>query len=138
MTETSGHTCEVFPTADAALSSAVVYECHAEQKLECPYGSNDRRLQKVWCKRDANNESCCVGFSLSEKIEHLRVQEKDTAFTVTVKNLPQGDGVYWCGLRDLRGPNTIFKLAEKKLYSESVLLRINTFGLSKKKSPCQE
>lgn len=102
--------------------SAVVYEAHGEQKLECPYTPENRNLNRVWCKREANNASCCTGFSFMSgsregKDTHMSVQDNGSAFTVTMTSLPQGDGVYWCGLSDT--PNTIIKLAEKRFYSES-------------------
>ncbi|MCJ8747092.1 hypothetical protein PDJAM_G00149480 [Pangasius djambal] len=100
--------------------NAFVYECHAEHKLECPYGSKNKGLQRIWCKRDEANQNCCSGISFNpeqKEADSLSVQDDGQAFTVSVKSLPQGDGVYWCGLKN--GSGTIIKLAEAELHSES-------------------
>ncbi|KAB5528712.1 hypothetical protein PHYPO_G00143350 [Pangasianodon hypophthalmus] len=101
---------------------AVVYECHAEQKLRCSYNSKNKGLQRIWCKKDENNQNCCSGFSFNSGENELgsgslSVQEDDQGFNVSVNSLPQGAGVYWCGLKN--GSGTIIKLAEIELHSES-------------------
>lgn len=99
-----------------------MYACHAEQKLKCPYDSKNKHLQRVWCKRDANDQDCCTGYFFApgdRELDGGRLSVKDDGqvFTVTVKSLSQGDGVYWCGLRN--GSDTIITLAEFEVYSES-------------------
>ncbi|TSU24205.1 hypothetical protein Baya_12861 [Bagarius yarrelli] len=105
--------------------SAVVSECYAEQVLKCPYDSKNINLQRVWCKRDTNNPSCCMGFSFPAGVSELdsgrlRVTEDIDAFTVSVRSLSQGDGVYLCGLKN--GSGTVIKLAETEIHNSMNLI----------------
>ncbi|KAF4074216.1 hypothetical protein AMELA_G00236960 [Ameiurus melas] len=111
-------------TSTLLLVSAVVYECRAEQMLKCPYDDSrfplQKHLQRVWCKRETDNQNCCTGFTfMSGEKEldggRLSVQDDGKAFTVSVKSLSQGDGVYWCGLKN--GTNIIIKLAEGEIHN---------------------
>ncbi|KAF5888313.1 iron-sulfur cluster co-chaperone protein HscB, mitochondrial, partial [Clarias magur] len=107
-------------TSTLIFISAVVYECHAEQTLDCKYDSVDRGNERVWCKRDANNHSCCTGFSFTENDKQLdnnqlSVKDNGSVFTVSVKSLSLGDGVYWCGIK--RSANVIIKLNEAAMYN---------------------
>ncbi|KAI5088138.1 hypothetical protein C0J45_21681 [Silurus meridionalis] len=98
--------------------SAVAYECDAESTLNCPYDSKHKSLQRILCKRHTNNHSCCSGVTFmpeERKPEGLSVEDDGKAFTVSINHLSQGDGVYWCGLRN--GTNVIIKLAEKTINS---------------------
>ncbi|XP_047674240.1 transmembrane domain-containing protein TMIGD3 [Tachysurus fulvidraco] len=104
-------------TSTLIFISAVMFQCHAEQTLVCPYNSNNKNLQRVWCKRDTTDTKCCTGLSFmpgNMELEngHLDVTDNGTAFTVSVTSLPQGDGVYWCGLKN---GSYIIRLAEKEL-----------------------
>ncbi|KAG9339287.1 hypothetical protein JZ751_023987 [Albula glossodonta] len=87
------------------------------QRLTCSHDSIYRGVQKVWCKQDS--DLCCTGFAFGDAMralgsEGLQVEHDAGSFTVTVLQLPQGEGVYWCGL--LQRNNTIIKLAEKYFY----------------------
>ncbi|KAK3538873.1 hypothetical protein QTP86_018768, partial [Hemibagrus guttatus] len=82
-------------TSTVIFISAVVYQCHAEQKLECPYGSNRKDQERVWCKMDTDNPNCCTGFSFQSGNNELdggrlSVTENNSAFVVSVKSLSQG------------------------------------------------
>ncbi|KAL7836893.1 hypothetical protein AOLI_G00281770 [Acnodon oligacanthus] len=97
-----------------------VSECHFQQKLKCPYTPEQKGQQRVWCKRDDNNQECCSGFAFQAGDRQLlngrlTVQDDGQAFVVSVNSLSQGDGVYWCGLKN--SSNVIVKLAESQLYS---------------------
>ncbi|KAK3514363.1 hypothetical protein QTP70_015892 [Hemibagrus guttatus] len=128
-------------TSTVIFISAVVYQCHAEQKLECPYGSNRKDQERVWCKMDTDNPNCCTGFSFQSGNNELdggrlSVTENNSAFVVSVKSLSQGDGVYWCGLTssgDRNGIKNIIKLAEKEIHYSIhfawAILRYVLFGL---------
>ncbi|XP_051967503.1 uncharacterized protein si:ch211-102c2.4 [Xyrauchen texanus] len=89
--------------------------CQYQQKLYCPYTPTNKHQARVWCKRDTQNESCCTGFSFMPNVSileqnNVNVYDDGNAFTVLVRTLTQGDGVYWCGLK--AEDNTIIKLAE--------------------------
>ncbi|KAK2845383.1 hypothetical protein Q7C36_010237 [Tachysurus vachellii] len=106
-------------TSTLIFISAVVFQCHAEQKLECPYKPNHKDLQRVWCKMDTTDTKCCTGLSFmsgNTELENgrLSVTDNGNAFIVSVKSLSQGDGVYWCGLKN---GSYIIKLAEKELHN---------------------
>ncbi|KAL7839952.1 hypothetical protein SRHO_G00266100 [Serrasalmus rhombeus] len=97
-----------------------VNECHFLQKLKCPYTPEQKGQQRVWCKRDSDNHECCSGIAFqageTQVMEgKLTVQDDGQSFVVSVNSLPQGDGVYWCGLKN--SSNVIVKLAESQLYS---------------------
>lgn len=69
----------------------------------------------MWCKRDAQDENCCTGFSFQPGVNvmeqgNIAVEDDGTSFTVSVKTLTQGDGVYWCGF--MTEDKIIIKLAE--------------------------
>ncbi|XP_017306692.1 uncharacterized protein si:ch211-102c2.4 [Ictalurus punctatus] len=110
-------------TSTLLLVSAVVYVCHAEQMLKCPYDSKfspQKYPERVWCKKEANNQSCCRGFTFTSGEKELdggrlSVQDDGKAFTVSVRSLSQGDGVYWCGLKN--GSGIIVKLAEGEIHN---------------------
>ncbi|XP_043095004.1 uncharacterized protein si:ch211-102c2.4 [Puntigrus tetrazona] len=85
------------------------------QQLICPYGNKNTTLNRVWCKRDTHDENCCTGFSFQKGINVLEegnivVTDNGKSFTISVKRLTQGDGVYWCGF--MTANNIIVKLAE--------------------------
>ncbi|XP_073696877.1 uncharacterized protein [Garra rufa] len=85
------------------------------QELVCPYENKTVHRPRVWCKRDAQDENCCTGFSFRQgvnKLEEGNIEVKDDgkSFTVSVKTLTQGDGVYWCGF--MTEDKIIVKLAE--------------------------
>ncbi|KAK7164451.1 hypothetical protein R3I94_002988 [Phoxinus phoxinus] len=88
------------------------------QTLVCPYENrNISQSRRVWCKRDVQDENCCTGFSfqLGAGVLHLedgniQVQDDGKAFTISIKTLAQGDGVYWCGF--MTADKIIVKLAE--------------------------
>ncbi|XP_036454749.1 uncharacterized protein si:ch211-102c2.4 isoform X2 [Colossoma macropomum] len=97
-----------------------VSECHFQQKLKCPYTAEQKRQPRIWCKRDDANHECCSGFAFQAGDSQLlggslTVQDDGQAFVVSVNSLSQGDGVYWCGLKN--SSNVIVKLAESQLYS---------------------
>lgn len=91
--------------------------CKSEkgETLVCRYDPEFASLERVWCKKDS--EECCTGFAFGKKIQSLDngsveiTNDTPAAFTVTVQNLTQGSGVYWCGL--MFQNQTIIKLAEK-------------------------
>ncbi|XP_064155697.1 uncharacterized protein si:ch211-102c2.4 isoform X1 [Anguilla rostrata] len=88
-------------------------QSHYPKMLTCPLKANQRSMPRVWCKQ--SNDLCCSGFAFPEgttTLENgdLRVQQDMEAFTVTVTQLAQGEGVYWCGLLY---NNTIIKVAEQ-------------------------
>ncbi|KAL2092433.1 hypothetical protein ACEWY4_012231 [Coilia grayii] len=92
--------------------------CKSEesQTLVCHYDPEYADLQRVWCKK--NSEECCTGFAFGEKITALdngsvEINNTVNAFTITVHNLTEGNGTYWCGL--MFKNHTIMKLAEKYL-----------------------
>ncbi len=69
----------------------------------------------MWCKRDAQDENCCTGFSFQQGVKvlepgNIAVDDDGKSFTVSVKTLTQGDGVYWCGF--MTEDKIIIKLAE--------------------------
>ncbi|KAK1792247.1 hypothetical protein P4O66_012201 [Electrophorus voltai] len=106
-------------TSTLLLISTGVCESHYQQTLTCPYSSKDKSLYRVWCKRDPKDHDCCTGFAFTAKERNLedgniRVQDDGNAFSISVAKLSDGDGVYWCGLKN--GTN-IVKLAEGQLYS---------------------
>ncbi|XP_066510242.1 trem-like transcript 4 protein isoform X2 [Hoplias malabaricus] len=106
--------------ATALLIFTGVGECFYKQKLKCPYTSEQKPFQRVWCKRIDSNHDCCTGFTFSSEVNELEggnlsVQDNGQAFVVTISRLTQGDGVYWCGLKN--GSNIIVKLAESQLYT---------------------
>ncbi|MBN3299717.1 CLM6 protein, partial [Amia calva] len=83
---------------------------------ECSYEQGHATLPKVWCKQ--NSSLCCSGFATANLEESLhegqvviRVQPERLSFTVSVTHLPEGPGVYWCGV--LQPNNTIIKLREQ-------------------------
>ncbi|RXN02318.1 hypothetical protein ROHU_023649 [Labeo rohita] len=87
------------------------------QQLLCPYenknGSENR--PRVWCKRDAQDQNCCTGFSFQRGVNVLEqgnivVKDNGKSFTISVRTLTQGDGVYWCGF--MTEDKIIVKLAE--------------------------
>ncbi|XP_058633556.1 uncharacterized protein si:ch211-102c2.4 isoform X2 [Onychostoma macrolepis] len=87
------------------------------QKLICSYENKNISLNRprVWCKRDAKDENCCTGFSFHPGVNaldqgNIAVEDDGKSFTVSVKTLTQGDGVYWCGF--MTEGNFIVKLAE--------------------------
>ncbi|XP_052413367.1 uncharacterized protein si:ch211-102c2.4 [Carassius gibelio] len=87
------------------------------QTLICPYENKSISLnkQRVWCKRDAQDENCCTGFAFQPGVTVLEqgnidVKDDGKSFTISVKTLTQGDGVYWCGL--MTDNKNIVKLAE--------------------------
>ncbi|XP_066561774.1 CMRF35-like molecule 8 isoform X1 [Amia ocellicauda] len=84
--------------------------------MECSYEQGHATLPKVWCKQ--NSSLCCSGFATANLEESLhegqvviRVQPERLSFTVSVTHLPEGPGVYWCGV--LQPNNTIIKLREQ-------------------------
>ncbi|XP_065106393.1 uncharacterized protein [Paramisgurnus dabryanus] len=88
------------------------------QSISCPYPneSKNESRTRVWCKRDVQDENCCTGLAFRSGIDSLDngqilVKQDEKSFTVSMLALPQGEGVYWCGLMDT--DNTIVKLAEK-------------------------
>ncbi|KAI1897153.1 hypothetical protein AGOR_G00080260 [Albula goreensis] len=92
------------------------------QRLTCSHDSIYGGVRKVWCKQDS--DLCCTGFAFGDAMralgsEGLHVEHDAGSFTVTVRQLPQGEGVYWCGL--LQRNNTIIKLAEKYFYESPPL-----------------
>ncbi|XP_053336434.1 uncharacterized protein si:ch211-102c2.4 [Clarias gariepinus] len=107
----------MFLLTSTLIFISAVTECYAVQTLKCEYTPENKGLQRVWCKQDANNHSCCTGFSFSSQMDNdqLSVTEHGGFFTVSVKSLPQGDGVYWCGL--VKSPNVIIKLNEQRIYN---------------------
>ncbi|XP_060762760.1 uncharacterized protein si:ch211-102c2.4 isoform X2 [Neoarius graeffei] len=112
-------------TSTLIFISAVVSQCCAEQKVKCSYDPKNKDLQRVWCKKDTNNDNCCTGFSFmpgNRELEGglLSVQDNDQDFIVSVKHLSQGDGVYWCGLTN--GSNIIIKLAEEEIHNPMNLI----------------
>lgn len=86
------------------------------QTIVCPYENrNISQNRRVWCKRDVQDENCCTGFSFqpgNSVLEdgNIQVQDDGKSFTVSVKTLGQGDGVYWCGF--MTEDKIIVKLAE--------------------------
>lgn len=87
------------------------------KKLVCSYENKNINLNKsrVWCKRDAQDNNCCTGFSFQRGDKALEqgnidVEDDGKSFTISVKTLTQGDGVYWCGL--MAEDKIIVKLAE--------------------------
>ncbi|XP_005171961.1 uncharacterized protein isoform X1 [Danio rerio] len=87
------------------------------QTLECPYENRNisTTRQRVWCKRDAHDENCCTGLSFQSSVTVLEggkvdVEDDGKRFKVSVRELPQGDGVYWCGF--MTEDKVIVKLAE--------------------------
>ncbi|XP_056313804.1 uncharacterized protein si:ch211-102c2.4 isoform X2 [Danio aesculapii] len=87
------------------------------QTLECPYENKNisAKRQRVWCKRDAHDENCCTGLSFQSTVTVLEggkvdVEDDGKSFKVSVRELPQGDGVYWCGF--MTEDKAIVKLAE--------------------------
>lgn len=80
----------------------------------CKFDPEYADLQRVWCKQDS--EDCCTGYAFGESITALyngsvEVNNTANAFTITVHNLTEGNGMYWCGL--MFSNETIMKLAEK-------------------------
>ncbi|XP_042564177.1 uncharacterized protein si:ch211-102c2.4 [Clupea harengus] len=121
--------------------------CKSEkgETLVCRYDPEFASLERVWCKKDS--EECCTGFAFGKKIQSLDngsveiTNDTAAAFTVTVQNLTQGSGVYWCGL--MFQNQTIIKLAEKSFSTDSpfyvwsllrwilfALLLLSSFGIS--------
>ncbi|XP_059404344.1 CMRF35-like molecule 6 [Carassius carassius] len=89
--------------------------CEYVQKLSCPYENKTQNRLRVWCKREANDQNCCSGFSFlsgAKVLEqgNIAVEDDGKSFTVSIKTLTQGDGVYWCGL--VTEGKVIIKLAE--------------------------
>ncbi|XP_069046543.1 uncharacterized protein [Lepisosteus oculatus] len=85
------------------------------QEMECRFGEADREKPKVWCKQ--NTTQCCSGFAVSSAEESLyggqvtiRVLRDQNKFTVSIAQLPEGEGRYWCGV--LNPDNTMVKLGE--------------------------
>ncbi|KAM7416887.1 hypothetical protein PAMA_018794 [Pampus argenteus] len=90
------------------------------QRLTCPYELRFKSMLRVWCRQ--NSTECCTGLVFSQNVhsldgDKLKVEEGSDSFTVTVMELNQGDGVYWCGV--LSENNTIIKLAEGHFHSYS-------------------
>ncbi|XP_036390216.1 uncharacterized protein si:ch211-102c2.4 isoform X1 [Megalops cyprinoides] len=90
-----------------------VCQCYYAQTLTCPHEDQQRGLHRIWCKQ--NSTLCCHGFAFSNgtrwlESEGVRVHYDSSSFTITVLQLSQGPGVYWCGLLD--HDQTIIKLAE--------------------------
>ncbi|TRY54437.1 hypothetical protein DNTS_023706 [Danionella cerebrum] len=87
------------------------------QSLVCPYESRNvsMRSPRVWCKRDSQDENCCTGVVIQPGLSELEqsrihVEDDGLSFTISVRELTQGDGVYWCGIMTEKG--VILKLAE--------------------------
>jgi len=104
----------------------------------------------VWCKRDVQDENCCTGFSFrpgtSSLEEGIEVQDDGKSFTISIKTLTHGDGVYWCGF--MTADQIIVKLAEDyfgkmKCYfsisviDSSILSAFNIFNISNTKNHMQ-
>ncbi|KAM7392126.1 hypothetical protein PAMP_022759 [Pampus punctatissimus] len=90
------------------------------QRLTCPYELRFKSTQRVWCRQSSTE--CCTGLVFDQNIhsvdgDKLKVDEGSDSFTVTVMELNQGEGVYWCGV--LSENNTIIKLAEGYFHSSA-------------------
>ncbi|KAJ8257362.1 hypothetical protein GJAV_G00184800 [Gymnothorax javanicus] len=99
-----------------------VGQSHLHQTLTCHHEASQRAQYKVWCKKSSDN--CCKGFSFtstSQDLENgaLQVKQSNESFTITARQLPLGEGVYWCGL--LHPDSTITKLAEAHFYEYSTM-----------------
>ncbi|MBN3312422.1 PSRC1 protein, partial [Atractosteus spatula] len=99
----------------AASSGLGVGVAQFPQEMECRFGEGDRDKPKVWCKQ--NTTQCCSGFAVSSAEESLyggqvtiRVLRDQNKFTVSIAQLPEGEGRYWCGV--LNPDNTMVKLGE--------------------------
>lgn len=95
----------------------------------CHYEPQYAHLERVWCKKDS--EECCTGFAFGKKIRYIDngsveiTNDTLSAFTVTVQNLNQGAGVYWCGL--MFKNHTIIKLAERYFSAGMLFLDLKIF-----------
>ncbi|XP_076845979.1 uncharacterized protein LOC143491127 [Brachyhypopomus gauderio] len=112
-------------TSTLLLISTGLCGAQYQQVLTCPYRSEDKDLHRVWCKRDPDNHDCCMGFAFQAQNGNLddgrlQVTDDGKAFIITVTQLSEGGGVYWCGLRN--GTNTIVKLSEVQLYTPAALV----------------
>lgn len=88
-------------------------------QVKCSYKDKPSNLERIWCKRDSDDQNCCTGFYFSSGVRELddgqvKVHDDGSAFTMSVMSLSQGDGVYWCGLRNSN--DTIIKLNEINLH----------------------
>lgn len=77
---------------------------------------------RIWCRRDDQDENCCTGFSFKPGVKTLEdnkilVNEDENSFVVSMLTLTQGEGVYWCGLMD-KDKKSIIKLNQKHFYSK--------------------
>ncbi|KAG1958694.1 hypothetical protein F2P79_006734 [Pimephales promelas] len=99
----------------AFLLMILIGHSTSDYTLVCPYeNTNISQNRRVWCKRDVQDENCCTGFSFrpgtSSLEEGIEVQDDGKSFTISIKTLTHGDGVYWCGF--MTADQIIVKLAE--------------------------
>ncbi|XP_044218416.1 uncharacterized protein si:ch211-102c2.4 [Thunnus albacares] len=92
------------------------------QRLTCPYELRFESMPRVWCRQSSTE--CCTGLVFGQDTQSvdgvkLEVVEGSDSFTVAVRELSRGEGVYWCGV--LSGNDTIIKLAEGYFHSYSGL-----------------
>ncbi|XP_023669178.1 CMRF35-like molecule 8 [Paramormyrops kingsleyae] len=90
--------------------------CMGPWVLRCPYMPEQKDMHRVWCKR--TSADCCSGIVFNNTTSQLEngavmVHEDSGTFSLKVLRLSQGEGVYWCGLLNLK--SDIIKLAEMEM-----------------------
>ncbi|XP_056602755.1 uncharacterized protein si:ch211-102c2.4 [Triplophysa dalaica] len=90
------------------------------QSLRCNFEHKNNVSDRIWCRRDDQNENCCTGFSFKPGVKTLEdnkilVNEDEKSFVVSMLTLTHGEGVYWCGLMD-KDKKSIIKLNQKHFY----------------------